>query len=134
MIISPYLHFRGECAEAIQFYEEAFGVKATVYRYGDALSEAEVDHRNQGLVAHAYMDIYGQRIYLCDGAHISWHEYGSNVALQILVDHKIDVVALHFKLGKDYVQSSMPRKVPWADYYCAVEDKFGVCWIIQTSG
>jgi PhnB protein len=35
MKIKPYLHFNGNCAEAIEFYEKAFGVKAHVLRYID---------------------------------------------------------------------------------------------------
>lgn len=63
-MLIPHLHFRGDCEEAIAVYEKAFGTKAeVVVRNSDyAPDECEGDNG----IAHAEMNIHGQKVYLND--------------------------------------------------------------------
>ena len=53
-MLIPHLHFGGCCAEAIALYEIAFNTKAENYDY------------REDEIAHAEMNIHGQRVWLND--------------------------------------------------------------------
>jgi len=53
-MIIPHFHFYGDCADAITIYEKAFNTKVEDVEYRD----------NE--VAHAEMNIHGQKVYLND--------------------------------------------------------------------
>ena len=68
MKISPYLSFNGNCAEAVAFYERAFGVKAEVMYYKEAPPEEDYQFtkETENYVMHAQFELGGEVIMLCD--------------------------------------------------------------------
>ena len=63
-MLIPHLHFRGNCKEALSFYENAFNVKADTVIFRKDYDS--MDRPNENEIAHAVMHIHYQRVYLND--------------------------------------------------------------------
>jgi PhnB protein len=116
-MLIPHLHFGGTCAQAIALYEKAFNTKAEDYDYRD----------NQ--IAHAEMNIHGQRVWLNDA-------FGNK-------DKSLDCCAVHLVLTfntekellacyehlKESDNTPIPfRETSYSKLVGNFMDKFGVLW------
>lgn len=62
----PYIHFQGQCAEALAFYAQVFGgTGLQMMRYGDAPGADEAA-KASGRVIHGQLDIWGGTLMASD--------------------------------------------------------------------
>ena len=116
-MLIPHLHFGGDCAEAIALYEKAFGAAAGDY------------DRNGGMIAHAEMEIHGQRVFMNDA-------FGNkNKSLDCGAVHLILTFATKEELLACYEQIMADDDAPCPFYETPYSplcgnflDKFGVLW------
>lgn len=70
MIVTPTLHFHGQCEEAIRLYQQAFGCRiGTLLHYSDADARdwsAELTEAQKHYVYHAEIFVGEQRIMMSD--------------------------------------------------------------------
>jgi PhnB protein len=74
MKVTPNLHFRGDCKEALKLYEKAFDGKLTLLmHYRDAhpsdYSTANLSEKEKDFVYHALITIGNQRFIFSDSEH-----------------------------------------------------------------
>ena len=118
MKISPYLQFNGNCAEAVTFYEKAFGVTAKVYK------------ESESFVTHAELDWGDGCIGLSDTPPDEEKSTFGNGGISIsvsLTDTK-ELMAVFEKLSAGGEVFEKPEATEWCECFCTFEDKFGVNW------
>lgn len=135
MKIVPTLNFGGNCREAIQLYEKAFGGKITcliTYRqandpaYMPLLTEAQKDW-----VYHAELMLDDQRIIMSDHADIQFTTCYSNF-LTLMYDTK-EQVQQAYELLKEGSQTIYPMEAtPYSSCRVVFVDRFGIRWGIMT--
>lgn len=135
MKLYPYLNFNGNCAEAVEFYEKVFGVKALTLRYSDTArfdSSYKVAEGTENWVMHSNMILPdGNMIQFCDMPKSEWHGGGNLVSLTITLKTESEVKAI-FNALKDGGEVGMePTFTFWSPCYCSLKDKFGIYWALM---
>jgi PhnB protein len=130
--LEPYLFFRGNCREAMQFYKAAFGGELQLNTVGDAPPGTMPDqeqHKND--VMHARLSGGLVALLGADSEHASPETKkvelcitGSNaVALQTAFDKLAQGGKVKMKLEKQF----------WGDTFGSLTDRFGVDWMFNIS-
>gem|GEM_PF-359571 len=121
MKFTPYLQFNGNCAEAIAFYENAFGIKAEVYKKDD------------GFINHAEFDFGDGCIGLSDTPPDEEQSTFGNggISISVSLDDTDEVKSVFEKLGEGGKVFEKPEKTEWCECFCTLEDKFGVNWSLM---
>ena len=125
-MLIPHLHFCGNCEEAIAVYEKAFHTKAEsiVYNRDYAPNEYPDDNR----IAHAVMNIHGQKVFLND--RFGNKDKSLNCAVHLIVMFKSveELLACYefFKEGSTIIDPF--EKLPYSALSGNFIDKFGVQW------
>ena len=121
MKFSPYLQFNGNCAEAIAFYEDVFGVKAEVYKEED------------GFITHAELDFGDGYIGLSDTPlNEKKSTFGNGgISISISLTDVNEVMAVFEKLSAEGKVFETPKPTEWCECFCTLEDKFGVNWSLM---
>lgn len=134
MRISPYLCFNGNCAEAVAFYEKAFGIKAAhIMRYKDAPPEEgyKPAEGTENLVMHAQFEYEQGVIMLCDVPPDSPVKLGDNFAVTAELWSE-DKARAAFEALKEGGKVSMEmQETFWSKCFGSLTDKFGVSWNIS---
>ena len=135
MQVTPTLNFRGNCREAIQMYEKAFGGKITcLITYRDAndpaymplLSEEQKDY-----IYHAELVLGNQRIIMSDHIDIELSVCYSNL-LTIMYDTKEEVQRAYEIMKEGSKTIYKMEATPYSSCRVVFVDKFGIRWGIMT--
>jgi PhnB protein len=134
MKITPYLYFKGNCAEAIAFYEKAFGVSAKVMRYSDA-PPAEgyaPPPGTENYVMHACLTNRADyTVFLSDVLPDMPAAFGSGMSISVELDTADAVTSTFGKLKEGGAVTMELQKTFWSALFGSVVDKFGVSWMIS---
>ena len=121
MKISPYLQFNGNCAEAISFYEDAFGVKAEVYKKdGVFINHAELDF-GDGWIGLSDTPKDEEKSTLGNGG----------ISISVFLADTSAVKAVFERLSAGGKIFEQPEATEWCECFCTLEDKFGVNWSLM---
>ena len=129
-MLIPHLHFCGCCEEAIAIYEKAFHTKAEsiVYNRDYAPDEYPDDNR----IAHAVMNILGQKVFLNDRFGNRDKSLNCAVHLIVMFPSAEELLACYefFKEGSTIIDPF--TKLPYSALSGSFVDKFGVQWGFMT--
>lgn len=133
-ILNPYLHFRDNAREAMEFYQTVFGGELTVMTFG----EAGDPYPGEGTkVQHAQLETpSGFMLMGSDIPERMDHERGENVFSVSLSGTNSDDAELRgywkkLSLGADVTE---PLAVAaWGATFGILVDAFGVTWLVNIS-
>ena len=133
MKIAPYLHFNGDCAQALALYEEAFGAKADVMRYGDAPpSEGYAPPPGtEDFIMHAQIVVGGAELMLCDLTPDMPASFGNGIAIHVTFDSEARVDAAFGALKEGGSVEMEPQETFWSKRFASLADRFGVRWMLS---
>ena len=121
---TPYLWFNGNCAEAIQLYQKAFGAKLS--------GEVATGPGGDG-VMHAMLRIGDANLMMADAWPGSWEKGPETAATMGLWLYVEDCDALFERAAGAGCEVVMPMMDAfWGDRMGKVKDPFGHCWAIAT--
>ena len=127
--VSPYIAFRGNCREAIDFYKEALGaVELYAQPYGDS-PMAEMGPADA--IMHCTIKVGDSEIMMCDDFHSENFTTGGNISMAIGLDD-VEKAKSYFANLSDGGTVTMPLdKTFWAEAFGMLTDKFGVNWMVN---
>jgi len=134
MIVTPNLHFRGQCEQAIRLYEAAFGAVTRVFlRNSDAdPQDANSDDKSPlNLVYHAEILIGNQRIILSDSA-CNETSQGSPMSLVITLDDAAEVRRAYDVLSDGATLIHPMHSTTYSSCFVSLVDRFGMRWELMT--
>ena len=137
MKLNPYLHFRGNCAEALAFYARTFGAGAPVMmRYADAPAGAlpggkPADAKSENQVMHGEISFPGGMIMASDYPPGMPGEAQAAVSLSYRVASLAEGEALFATLGEGGTVSMPFGPTFWSKGFGMVRDRFGTHWMIS---
>jgi PhnB protein len=129
-MITPTIHFQGNCSEAIDFYKEVFGADVKEINYAkDAPPNSGMEEFAANFVMHSEVVICGMNFSLTDGAEAPIS--GKNFSFLIRYQTTEELTAIFEKLAKDgkIVEALAPQF--WTPLWGYVIDKFGVNWSLM---
>lgn len=131
--LNPYLSFRDNAREAMEFYKSVFGGDLTVSTFGEF--GASQDAAEQDKVMHSQL-VTGNGLTLMGADTPSSMDLtaGTNYAVSLSGDDESELRGYWEKLS-DGGDVSMPlEKAPWGDTFGMCVDKFGVSWMVNIAG
>ncbi|MCL2699571.1 MAG: VOC family protein [Defluviitaleaceae bacterium] len=129
-MVTPCIHFQGNCDEAINFYKEALAAEVKEIHYAkDAPPDSGMDELPPNFVMHSEVKICGMNFSLTDGAETPI----TDGHFSFLIDYETaeEVTAAFEKLvqGGNVIEPLAP--VFWSPLYGFVIDRFGVNWQVM---
>ena len=130
MSLVPYLHFEGDCEEAVKMYERIFHGKIEgIKRFGEGPMEASESHKNQ--VLHALLMLGESSLMASDtfpGAELT---KGDNYALSIMLKDEDRAGRIFAELAKGGKVIMPFEKQFWGAVFGQLVDRFGIRWMIN---
>jgi len=129
--VKPYISFKGNCEEAINFYKERLGAEVLYLgRYGDSpMAGKGPDDK----IMHCSFKIGNTVIMACDNVFEETNPtiIGNNITLSIGT-RDIDQAEKAFDQMSDGATIVMPMKETfWAERFGMLTDKFGIYWMFN---
>jgi len=112
------LNFSGNAEEALNFYAKVFGYK---------IKDTDVDKGENGLIIHAELTIYGNRLMLSDAETDSTF---SGFLLSVVLGDEVELKQVFTALSDGAEILAPLAKVDFSECYGVLKDKFGVTWQI----
>ncbi|MDE5819105.1 MAG: hypothetical protein K2N41_04150 [Lachnospiraceae bacterium] len=138
-MLIPHLHFCDNCEEAIALYEKAFKTKAESIVYSrdyahivDNCDDEPNEYPDNNRIAHAAMNIHGQKVFLNDRFGNKDKSLDCAVHLIVMFPSVEELLACYefFKEGSIIVDPF--EKLPYSELSVNFVDKFGVQWGFMT--
>jgi len=129
-MVTPCIHFQGNCDEAINFYKDVFGAEVKAIFYAkDAPADSGMDALPPNFVMHSDVSICGMSFSLTDGstAPITGECFSFLISFETA-----DEVKMAFdKLAASGSITEPLAPVFWSTLYGYVIDSFGVNWQVM---
>jgi PhnB protein len=127
----PTLYFQGVCDDALVFYAGAVGADILFhYRVADVVDAAQIKAGTGARTLRAGMRIGGTVLYLAD-AHRVQDPAFAGFAVTLGVATPLEAARLLDALADGGTVQMPLRETAWAAAYGAVQDRFGVHWIVE---
>lgn len=126
--VNPYIAFKGNCKEAIDFYKKALDAELLFSQtWGESpMSEPGLEDK----IMHATIKVGDSSIMMCDDPR-SETPAASNISLAIGLNDT-DTAKRLFNNLSDGGSVTMPLdKTFWAEAFGMLTDKFGINWMIN---
>jgi PhnB protein len=131
--VQPYLFFRGRCEEAIDYYKATLGAEVVMMmRFKDNPEKPSADKVPPALdnrIMHACLRINGSEIMLSDGMRSGPLDFQC-MSLSLSVPSEAEADRLFAALAANGTVQMPIGKTFFSPRFGAVEDKFGVSWMI----
>ena len=131
--INPYISFKGNCEEAINFYKDRLGAEVLFSQtYGDSPMSDQVSEENKGKIMHTSIKIGDSVIMACDNVFAeNPTTVGNNISLAI-GGYDIGTAENMFNKLSDGGTVTMPmQETFWAQRFGMLTDKFGINWMFN---
>lgn len=128
---TPYLYFKGACADALAFYaEHGLGTVRELKRYAGTSAEQRYGAAWRDKVLHSLFEGPGIRFYAGDGPD---SEPMKGCALLLELTDLPAATQLFAALSTGGRVTVAFAKQHWGNYYGNFTDKFGVQWAVHCS-
>jgi len=131
--LNPYVNFRGNTREAMEFYRGVFGGKLTTSTFAEF--HASTDPSEDELVMHSMLEASdGIVLMAADVPNRMEYHPGNNFSLSLSGDDEQRLRGYFEKLAADGSISMPLNQAPWGDVFGMCSEKFGVNWLVNISG
>lgn len=131
--LNPYISFKDNAREAMEFYKTVFGGKlemSTFQDFGMTQDPAEA-----GKIMHSMLEAdNGLTFMAADTPSQMPFDTGSRISMALIGDDEEELKGYFEKLSAGG-QVPMPlNKAPWGDSFGMLVDKYGVTWMVNIAG
>lgn len=128
--LNPYLSFRTNAREAMEFYQGVFGGELAISTFADF--QASADPAEQELVMHSQLDSpSGLTLMGSDTPAPMEYTPGNNFSVSLSGENDAELRGYWEKLADGGAVSMPLGPSPWGDTFGMCTDKFGVAWLIN---
>ena len=131
-ILNPYLGFRDNARQAMEFYHSVFGGELTVSTFADF--QASTDPSEDGLVMHSQLSGTGGLVLMAADtpARIPYTP-GDNFSVSLSGDDEAELRRYWDALSADATITAPLERAPWGDLFGMCTDRFGVSWLVDVT-
>jgi PhnB protein len=133
--LNPYLSFRDNAREAMEFYQSVFGGELTSNTFADF--QVSEDPAEQDKIMHSMLEApNGLALMGADTPSYMEHNPGSSHAVSLSGQSDDEEVLRGYwsKLSEGANVSAPLEKAPWGDTFGMCTDKFGITWMVNIAG
>jgi PhnB protein len=132
IVLNPYINFKDNAREAMEFYRDVFGAKLTTATFADF--HASQDPAEDNLIMHADLEAPdGLRFMASDTPSHLQYQPGTNFSMSLSGDAGAESeLRGYFDKLADGGTIDMPmEKAAWGDTFGMCTDRFGVRWLFN---
>lgn len=130
--LNPYLNFKGNARQALEFYHSVFGGTLTMTSYKDGGMSRNQSEENQimhgMLVTESGVTLMGSDV--PDGMEFT---VGTNVSISLSGENDAELTGYYEKLSKDATVQEPLKTAPWGDKFGMLIDAFGIRWMVNVT-
>jgi PhnB protein len=131
--LNPYLTFRDNAREAMEFYQSVFGGKLTISTFEEF--HASQDPSEKDKVMHANLEADNGMVLMgSDTPNQMEYHPGSSFSVSLSGDDEKELSGYFNSLAAGGTTSMPLNKAPWGDTFGMCADKFGVNWLVNIAG
>ena len=131
--LNPYLSFRDNAREAMEFYRSVFGGELRVNTFKEY--NASSDPSEDDLVMHAQLEgDHGVVFMGSDTPQRMDYKPGTNFSMSLSGDDDAVLRGWYQKLADGGTVTMPLEKAMWGDTFGMVVDRYGVTWLVNISG
>ncbi len=128
--LNPYLSFKANAREAMDFYKTVFGGELTVSPFGDMAHAPE----EKDLVMHSQLVVPNGFWLMGSDTPANMGEPKANSAVSLSGDDEAELRGYWDKLSAGANITQPLQKAPWGDSFGMLVDKFGTPWLVNIAG
>jgi len=131
--LNPYLSFRDNTREAMEFYKDVFGGQLTISTFADFHASQEPAEEN--LVMHSQLETpSGLTLMASDTPARMEFSPGNTYSISLSGEDAAELRGYWEKLSDGGTVSMPLEQAPWGDTFGMCNDKFGVAWLVNIAG
>ena len=131
--LNPYLNFRNNAREAMEFYKTVFGGKLEMQTFKDF--HASQDPSEDNKIMHSVLTADNGIVFMAaDTPNSMEYRAGTNMSMSLSGDNETELRGYYEKLSAGGTVGMPLEKAPWGDMFGMCTDKFGVSWLVNISG
>ena len=131
--LNPYLSFKDNARQAMQFYQTVFGGKLAMSTFKEY--NASQDPSEDNKIMHAMLEAdNGITFMASDTPDHMEYKAGTNYSMSLSGDNQAELQGYFQKLSTGGNVTMPLGKAPWGDTFGMLTDKFGVSWLINIAG
>ena len=129
-VLNPYLNFRGNARQAMEFYHSVFGGELNVGTYKEFGASQSPDEDEQ--VMHAQLEAgSGLVLMAADVPERMEYRPGTNFSLSLSGEDEAQLRGYFDKLADGGTVTMPLAKAQWGDTFGMCIDRFGVSWLVN---
>ena len=128
--LNPYLNFKDNARQAMEFYKSIFGGKLTMATFKEY--HASQDPSEDNKIMHAELEAENGIVFMAADTpnQMEFHP-GTNYSMSLSGDNDSELTAYFKKLSTGGVVTMPLEKAPWGDKFGMCTDKFGIAWMVN---
>ncbi|PZE74795.1 VOC family protein [Curtobacterium sp. MCBD17_019] len=131
--LNPYIGFRDEARQAMEFYRDVFGGDLTLSTFGEM--HASEDLTEQDKVMHSVLVTpHGLLLMASDTPNGMEAPTGSRISISLSGDDGQELHGYWDGLADGATIIAPLTAAPWGDEFGMLSDRFGVTWLVNVTG
>ncbi|HSW66476.1 MAG TPA: VOC family protein [Bacillota bacterium] len=131
-LLNPYIAFKDNARQAMEFYHSVFGGKLDINTFGD--SHASPDPSYDDKIMHARLEADNGIVFMAADTPPGMEYKGiCGMSVSLSGDNKEELEAYFSKLAEGGTVMQPLVKADWGDSFGMLSDKFGVTWLVNIS-
>jgi PhnB protein len=132
-VLNPYLSFRDNARQALDFYQSVFGGELTRSTFAEY--HASEDPAEQDKIMHGQLKTDGGlTLMAADTPNRMEFTPGNNYSVSLSGDDEAELRGYWDKLAEGGIVAMPLEKAPWGATFGMCTDKFGVAWLVNIAG
>ena len=130
--LNPYLNFKDNTREAMEFYKSVFGGKLQMNTFKDF--HASQDPSEDDKIMHSVLEAGNSITFMAaDTPNRMEYRAGSNFSMSLSGEDDAELRGYFEKLSAGGRVTMPLEKAQWGDTFGMLTDKFGVNWLVNIS-
>lgn len=131
--LNPYLNFRDNARQAMEFYRSVFGGELTLSTFADF--QASEDPAEQNKIMHGMLETEDGLVLMgADTPNSMEYEPASGFSVSLSGDDDPRLRSYWDALSADGTVTVPLERAPWGDTFGMCTDRFGVSWMVNIAG
>ena len=124
--LHPYIFFKGQCREAMEFYKQVFGGELTFQTYGEVPGATDADKEK---IMHAMLEGGDAKLFASDTSEAA--DKTAKIELTLGGSDEPKLKKIFADLSEGGTVTAELKKEFWGDTFGKLTDKFGVDWMFN---
>ena len=131
--LNPYLNFKNNTREAMEFYRTVFGGKLQLSTFKEYY--ASQDPSEDNMIMHSVLEAENGITFMASDtpSRMEFHP-GTNMSMSLSVDNEAELTGYFEQLSAGGTVTMALQKAIWGDSFGMCTDKFGVQWLVNIAG